>query len=564
MSDFLGRLTGRVPSKPGKRQEEIYKKSILFEVINKNNNKLTEAFTMTIPPDSIEYTQKQRNSRKKTFGGVFEDDYGLDNLEIKISGNTGGVDSRTCYRSSLQDKEYTGKETALNFFDKIIKYKKNVDGEFADYELRYYDLSLIEINDVTEKQKYKLPTDSLGWVVSLDDYKMSRNKDKPLFWNYTVDLFVLSELGKARALKGIKPEIPKRKNLKDALLAVRSKMNDINTILGKIKSMESKMNEGFALADSFEGQLDSYLTQVSDIAQAPARAYRQTLRLATYPTAFAKKLFSSFKETVTSYQDLIVATPDLFEATGEQVYLETTDLMTQTISLMTTLVAFGKTKQAQIPEVLEITPLGADSSAKEEETKTIEIYGTRLEIATGSTTFEKLAVKNFNDPSLGRLIADFNQASDDDISAGDFIKIPVLSEMEVDNENRIFSLNDKEFMGIDIKLRKDFSVALSENGDYALAQGNTTLVQSVNLRLNEQLGKRVRLVLYGLRNQVGGPLTLRAPIVYLLANIVDTVVQDPRIKTIANISLKGEGDSLFVTFDIISTNSDITRFAGVL
>jgi hypothetical protein len=77
---------------------DLYKKSILFEILNKKNpGEIVNAFTLTIPPDSIEIIQSQRITRTKTFGGVFEDDYGLDTAKITISGNTGNQEFRSTF-----------------------------------------------------------------------------------------------------------------------------------------------------------------------------------------------------------------------------------------------------------------------------------------------------------------------------------------------------------------------------------------------------------------------------------------------------------------------------------
>jgi len=111
---------------------ELYQKSILLEVINlRNPGEIVSAFTLTIPPDQFEVVQSQRITRTKTFGGVFQDDYGLDTAKISISGTTGNNDLRATYIPGKGGalEEYSGKAAIYVLRDRIGRYKNLLAGK---------------------------------------------------------------------------------------------------------------------------------------------------------------------------------------------------------------------------------------------------------------------------------------------------------------------------------------------------------------------------------------------------------------------------------------------------
>ena len=89
------------------------------------------------------------------------------------------------------------------------------------------------------------------------------------------------------------------------------------------------------------------------------------------------------------------------------------------------------------------------------------------------------------------------------------------------------------------------------------------MIQALNLRLNEELGSRLRLAVYGIRARVGGAATDSTPINYIVANIKDSVMQDPRVSSVSKMMLKGQGDSLGISFDVQSIRlNEVVPFKG--
>ena len=95
-------------------------------------------------------------------------------------------------------------------------------------------------------------------------------------------------------------------------------------------------------------------------------------------------------------------------------------------------------------------------------------------------------------------------------------------------------------------------------------EGVQNLIQALNLRLNQSLGTRIRLTIYGIKASIGNAANNSASIVYLVTNIKETIMQDPRVKDVFNIKLRGKGDRLYVSFDVISVKiGDTIPFQGV-
>ena len=101
------------------------------------------------------------------------------------------------------------------------------------------------------------------------------------------------------------------------------------------------------------------------------------------------------------------------------------------------------------------------------------------------------------------------------------------------------------------------------SGDLARVEGINNLVQAVNLRLNDQLGSRLRLTLYGIRDSIGFARGETTPIAYVVTGIKDTLIQDPRIDQVDNIYLKLERDVIDTSMDIHSIKvGEVIPFKG--
>lgn len=219
-----------------------------------------------------------------------------------------------------------------------------------------------------------------------------------------------------------------------------------------------------------------------------------------------------------------------------------------------TLVALAKEKQTNVEQVVYVNNEGEDEC--------VSVYDFKYYTWKSTDTFDKLARDFFGDANYGTMIAYYNGIKNEsDMEAGSKIKIPILEESESMMRNKIYAAPDKqENYGIDIKLDSDGNFAVMGN-DIGRIEGKDNLVQSIMMRLTTAIRQRIRLSSYGIRNAIGDVMALQS---YLVSSIEQTVLSDPRIKSIESLSFKGEGDALYIDIAWIDINGDDGSFEGTL
>lgn len=108
--------------------------------------------------------------------------------------------------------------------------------------------------------------------------------------------------------------------------------------------------------------------------------------------------------------------------------------------------------------------------------------------------------------------------------------------------------------GTDLKVTKDFDLALTNSMDLDIIAGADNLSQGVVLKFFYEPGE---VILYP---QIGAgilPGKKFPPIEDIKDGVVNSLLQDPRIQNILNLSLNRDGDSVAITFDIKVKQVDI-------
>ena len=118
-------------------------------------------------------------------------------------------------------------------------------------------------------------------------------------------------------------------------------------------------------------------------------------------------------------------------------------------------------------------------------------------------------------------------------------------------------------LGRDAMVDDDGRFVISGN-DYALTQGEETILQAVSFRLSEKKGRQVRDGSFGIVAQIGDALSGETPFEFLSVSLAETLVQDPRITDVYGLRFKGSGDSIQqeFKFDTITKNA-ITFREGI-
>ena len=558
--------------------KNMWKKSILFEIIDRRNPGIpVESFTLTIPPESMEVEEEQRISRTDTFGGVFIDDYGEGVKPIKISGHTGGSTLRETYSSGStaasskidKSKKYNGREAFFYFRDHLMRYKskKSVRNEYQHYDLRIYDLSLVPSARVMDK--YAVETLSDAYECYLEKFKLTRNKERPLFYNYAIELTGIRSLGE------YKERAP------SPISTTRSPLS----IIGGIRRGLRLTKGYFTTVENVMDQVTNVLDIVDELESQMKAFIHRTEALIYYPAVLASRAASMIKDLtneIESSEDEIIVN----QGKSELEYYEILSITRETQAGSDALVTFGKTPGAYgslirdiseessrinsglirfeelSEEESEIVSNALDVSISED--KSYYIYGYIIVTTDQTTTLERLSLKHFGSLAFLDLIALFNGIEgDDEIFAGDIIKVPVVVLGKTPEDNLIYTTLRSDVYGSDKRLNAGGEYVIMASGDFARIEGIENFMQAINLRLNEKLGSRLRLTIYGIRDSIGFAMGEATPISYIISNIKDTLIQDPRVDSVDNIRLAIGEDIIQMSMNVYSIKvGEVLPFKG--
>jgi hypothetical protein len=167
---------------------------------------------------------------------------------------------------------------------------------------------------------------------------------------------------------------------------------------------------------------------------------------------------------------------------------------------------------------------------------------------TGKDTPELIAQKFFGSPEYASDILAYNNISSfDDKGPGTTLRIP-LPLYKNNSRNHVFNFSDYDFLGRDIAI-DDRGFILTTGSDISLIKGADNLKQAILLRLRENITKRIRLFVYGIRTTIADPL---AGVNFITGSIYNTVIQDPRIQSVDDITFHTRGDAIFVSLSYTS------------
>lgn len=209
------------------------------------------------------------------------------------------------------------------------------------------------------------------------------------------------------------------------------------------------------------------------------------------------------------------------------------------------IVAAVKQKQTMYEPVVYVDTEGNDAIAY--------VYDSRKIRMSSTMTLDKLAEKFFGNADYSSLIAYYNNIQNEhEIEAGTIIKIPILSPDESNANNRIYAIpGDTDNYGRDIALDDEGDFAV-QNGDFATTSSVENLNQAIAMRLTTASEKRIRYNAYGIKAQIGEEAVKN----YLLSTVEQTVLADPRVMEINEISASSDNDKIYIAVDYTDINGN--------
>ena len=540
----------------------LWYKSYLLEF--RNGTILQDAFTFSVPPQSEEFRFPQRINETKTFGGAVIDDYGNDMVQITLSGTTVNDSTRFIYKSTKGFTYKTGEGEIFMLRDLLKSYGKQAN--LKDKEVYLYALTGgLKVQSVNPK----------WWRVYPQELQIRRSKDNPMAYTYTLTLLGEPEgVSGTSALSSVLSTVATVASY--VALAVQitetaiDLMGDILDTINTLKTIKEKIS---SYSDTLEYYINDYVDFRNGDYSSGTSTTEDKVALGDTTVASGMRYNYTLNDSVlAAFSDVLSACKELHEALQDEdleisedtleIYQSEQDDIIDALNLQAMEVesawldAYAAFKKLVAVNDATIIPSDIDS----DDTVTT-VYGHIDYTAKATDTWDSLALQYYNDVSKSTLLQAYNKSITTELSAGDSIAIPVLSQNEsVNTENEVYNSDGVlDNYGHDIKLDDNGNIATHLN-DLAVTDGVSTLNQSIASRLATAINSRVRLEVYGIRNTAGQ--ASGAAQSFITSSVQQTLLAEPRVKEVTSIEYTGAGDNLTVEADYIDINDQKQTFGG--
>lgn len=546
---------------------KLWQKSFLIEIVRKDNGTLLRSFAFSMPPESVSIDVPQRVNIKKTFGGHFVDDYGVDSIPISIKGSTGNSQFKEIYWASTT-RYVDGKNEAFLIISKILQYKYELK-DYDKYEMRLYDLSSVAEAMTGAMLTNAAAMDVNGWRVVLRDGKIERSKEKPMFYNYSIDFLAVEPIGVKNPSYSVKYSMSAIEKIMAKIDKLKANVNNLKKALASYRSFVDKIRLVEQGADALAAGARDFYRTVQGFIDTTATGINSAYDIILFPFDLVVDLFNGVRDVRQS-----------FEAIFQDYSNSITNLENKAIKLQETInYIFGLEQDAAdivqeakgagaLPEV-HIVPNtfvgaypalnAADSSSELDDIGYILTYGYTEIIATSETRLDELSNKIYGSPDYADLIAKFNGITgDSQLTPGMVVKLPYLSYTTALRDSEIYSYGTETY-GTDIQLAPDGDLVLAEFNDYNTTSGLANMEQAIILRMSEDQGARVRLLAYGIKQSRGNfdPFSLAI----LVTSIRDSLIRDSRIQSAFNFTLQQDSDLMVLSYDVELENGVTQQFS---
>ena len=560
----------------GYLREGLWQQVYLLEFYEDADGKvLGDSFAFGVPPESEEITLLQRKSEVKTFGGLVVDDYGCHELKIVLTGSTVNNELRRIYHTDGA-MEYVSGEDEIFMLKALIEKYKN-EPYLMGKKILLYDLSKQAARKID-----RTVVDSFCWQVFPGELKIKRSKERPFTYTYSLEFTAVSAVSMFvwknavnfenvvfgfdfnQAFDKITASFDKAtKKLSDLKIAVNA-ITDARRFIQKCKEVVLLATGG--TADLLHTMIDDTFAIGSGVFEL----YRETvggavpfaIDNADFAAAVLIDLLRNMQSLVANIKsatkkDFYIPTGlfDDWDIVKEEVENLSELFLGQACSTINRMIVSNKRERPREQQL----QVGKDAA--------ITIYGVKMALISDGLNFESLAQSYYGDAGKAFIIASANKASsiEDLIKRnGRYIVIPVLEKSKAHLNNRIIGLSaQRDNYGKDIALDEYGNILLRHDGsDFQFVSGKANLSQSILMRLRENVHKRVKLQVYGIKTTI--PDSEAAGSAYILSSIIETLKQEPRIKELLKVSFRGEGDALRIDIDYTDIGGSRNTVLGVI
>lgn len=519
---------------------------------------LEQTFSFCLPATNEQISSPQKIYETKTYGGSVIDDYGNDIEQINLSGSTVNTEVRQIYTGRGITKSVTGEQEIFRLRDLLRTYGRS--DKLVNKHVYLYDLASPE---------YK------GWEVFPKELRIERTKETPFAYTYSFSL--LGREG-AKYTKGVtswrENLVSKFNDFKETMESYREVllvgMTYFDEALETIDTIENLMEQT-------EGIIQSYMDVVNQYLDAAASVMNESVGLGDYVIKSPLRIFSANVSLFNSTKDLLSSCNSLkdwcrnlsedtlnsVDAIKDQ-YNASMDEIKDEWNLLTNQMC-SKAEAVHASSIMTSTNsgyIGVPGSGDDDDTIRLT-YGIKERQLKDGDTWDGIAYEVYGDAGLGTLLASYNgtltEESGGGLETGKTIYIPVLEESESMLDNEVYNAPGVvDNYGKDIAIEDgDYTV---QNGDLAAVSGVDNLTQALLSRLSTSINSRIRDTVYGIRGSVGYSIAIANK--YLAASIIQTVMTDPRVSEVQELTWEGDGSELKVTFSYTDINDQNQNYGG--
>lgn len=537
--------------------EKLHKKSYLLEF--SHGDEIT-SYIFSLPPQSEDFVFPQRVAETKTFGGSVFEDYGNDVVNITLSGTTANNRLRLITKDGVR-YEMTGEEAIFDLQKTIEKYGK-----------------IDKLDNKTVKLFSQDAKDCKNWQIEIKEFVIKRSKDNPLAYTYSLSAVGIPETNV------ISHNLAKKESSIDTLRnTVEKSCNWIEKGVQCLKDGLSMYNKGLDYIEQLDESVNKVRESLLVYVNLASRYIDTTTQYIAETFGLGENIINSVARVtlgsgLTLFNDIAQMNQvanDIYKYClrfpEENIYIQLIEKYKMTArdikSRWVEIASETEFKTAQSKAIMKnysnIIGLCVIPGSDDEDDQVIVNYGYKQKVVSSTDTWDSLANTYYQNTNLGSLIALYNGLDNnkDKLVAGNTIRIPIISKIDSNRtDNLIFTDPDNtDNYGTDILINNgDFEI---KNNDIKLISGTKNLAQAINSRLQTGLGARIHLTSYGIKASIGDASMIQN---YIISSVRQTMLADPRVKSVDRISFKGKGDAIYIEVIYTDINNVEQNYGGTI
>ena len=526
-----------------------------FELVGSSNTPIPNYyFNLIVPPESYSIEEMPRHSITKLFGSdgnINIEDFGDDNKIIRLTGHTGGHDDI----SGFDDNPiitYDGKGAMEEFRRRIINWRTNIKESALNpntHAIRMYNFF-----------------DNETYFVYITKFTVNRSASKPLYYNYNLECITLpDDIFRQRGIRVLERFNRKFASAFNELNRQLSDFNNnvfntVNEILQPGNMVANAINDTLNLTMDLVNTYNNVSNVAPNIVASTSNQIQSVVDSIADTSEVVRESiigrdgnlsYSLFGRALYAFKVLRNSTMEIGSSIKHWWNSESNNIMNFNVSeSITSLVddVFGTDDTPSVPTF---------ESLLETQNRSNLNNAQNVVVQSPDGTFSSLSKsirRNNGVDYQPQALRVYNNIKGD-ITPETPIFIPSNNDQTYENydNNVITNEKDTDYFGKDIQLDNTGGI-ISYNNSLGVIEGVDNLFQSIDLSLQTQIGSLLSSPEYGFdRESTIGEPSVSVVLNTIMLNYRGTVLSNPRINTVENVTTTVDGDVIRIS-SVISTN----------